>query len=275
MKRNQINRRTPATVIFATSLALGLLGIVMIGIVPVLGFFHRLYILICLFTAFCAALFLPGQSASVRRITRPLRWITLVCTLLVLLSFVGVELLILSHESGDEHPQGEVLIVLGAGLNGEEPSLSLRARLDRAQEFLEQHPDTIAVLSGGQGPDEAIPEAVAMQRYLLARGVDADRLLIEQQSHSTWQNLLYSRQLLVQELGQSPEQVVILSNGFHLFRAEFLAERLGFAADTVAAPLPEGVSFLISHLREYFAVVKSFFIDRVEGRVQSQLLITS
>ena len=92
------------------------------------------------------------------------------------------------------------VIVLGAGVNGETPSLTLRTRIDAAAAYLEEHPDVPVVLSGGQGPGEAITEAECMRRALVRRGVDESRLYPEERSTSTQENLRYSRAIL-EELG--------------------------------------------------------------------------
>ena len=263
MKPYTRKRRPLAPIVLAVSLTLALVGILLTGAVPVLGFLHRLAILLCCVTAWCALLLLPNQLHSVRSITRALKWATALALVLVAFSFVAVEVMILSCAEGDAQPEGDVLVVLGAGLNGSTPSLSLQNRLLAAQDYLEQHSEAVAVLSGGQGPDEEISEALAMQRYLLARGVAQERLLLEQKSHNTHENLLYSKEVLEQALGAAPEHIIIVSNGFHLFRARFLAARVGFEADLIAAPLPDiPLLPLNNYLREYFAVVKSFLTDR-------------
>ena len=132
------------------------------------------------------------------------------------------------------------VIVLGAGVNGETPSLTLRTRIDAAAAYLEEHPDVPVVLSGGQGPGEAITEAECMRRALVRRGVDESRLYPEERSTSTQENLRYSRAIL-EELGVDPAQrVAIVTSDFHLCRA-----RLMWGGDTAAVPahLPSALYF--------------------------------
>ena len=131
-------------------------------------------------------------------------------------------------------------IALGAGVNGEPPSLTLRTRIDAAAAYLEEHPDVPVVLSGGQGPGEAITEAECMRRALVRRGVDESRLYPEERSTSTQENLRYSRAIL-EELGVDPAQrVAIVTSDFHLCRA-----RLMWGGDTAAVPahLPSALYF--------------------------------
>ena len=144
-----------------------------------------------------------------------------------------------SFADEDDAPVSAV-IVLGAGANGETPSLTLRTRIDAAAAYLEEHPDVPVVLSGGQGPGEAITEAECMRRALVRRGVDESRLYPEERSTSTQENLRYSRAIL-EELGVDPAQrVAIVTSDFHLCRA-----RLMWGGDTAAVPahLPSALYF--------------------------------
>ncbi len=156
----------------------------------------------------------------------------------------------------------DAVIVLGAGVNGDVPSLALQSRLDRAAAYLEQHPGIPAVLSGSQGPGENLTEAEAMKRYLLSRHPDwADRLILEDQSHSTAQNFRYSSALL-RERGFDGESgtVAFVTNGFHLYRAHLLAQSEGLISIGVPAPLPWWVN-VDCYAREPFALVKTILFD--------------
>ncbi|MFD3450054.1 YdcF family protein [Microbacteriaceae bacterium 4G12] len=149
----------------------------------------------------------------------------------------------------------DYLLILGAKINGETVSLSLRERLDTALQYLKENPNTIAIVSGGQGSDEAIPEAHAMQRYLLERGIQQERILIEDKSTNTYENLKFSKQLY------HFQRVVIVSNDFHLYRVKLIASRLGIEAETLAAPTPWKAKAK-SYSREYFAILKTWIWDR-------------
>ena len=119
--------------------------------------------------------------------------------------------------------QADSIVVLGAGLVGERPSRALAYRLDRAVELWQQRPTIPIVVSGGQGPDEVIPEAEAMERYLRAKGVPAQFIIQEDQATTTIENLHLSRALL-QPQGRSRPAVV--TNNFHTLRTSRLAERI-------------------------------------------------
>ena len=101
-----------------------------------------------------------------------------------------------------DHIQGDprAMVVLGCQVMPDgEPSILLRDRLDRALDYLEDHPDLMVVVSGGQGDNEPVTEARCMADYLMERGVEEDQLLLEERSHNTDQNLRYSRELLEAE----------------------------------------------------------------------------
>lgn len=165
--------------------------------------------------------------------------------------FLVIEGLILSHfhDSGENNP--EYLIVLGAQMRASGPSKVLRCRLDRAARYLTENPDTICIVSGGQGKNEPCTEAEGMAEYLIAQGISKDRILLEPDSKTTAENLRNSRHLLPE--GAS---VGIVTNNFHLFRALQTAKKEGFsnvsgiAADSSLLYLPNNL------LREFLAEVK-------------------
>ena len=95
------------------------------------------------------------------------------------------------------------------------PSILLQDRLDKALDYLEEHPDVQVVVSGGQGPDEPTTEAQAMYDYLTERGVEPERIWQEDQSHNTWQNVRYTLALLEEKGADTSAGVVLVSSGFH------------------------------------------------------------
>ncbi len=88
------------------------------------------------------------------------------------------------------------ILILGAKLFGDKPSQSLQNRLDVALKYLNENPKTKAIVSGGQGEDEDIPEAHSMRNYLVAHGINANRILIEDRSTSTYENLKFSKRFI-------------------------------------------------------------------------------
>ena len=155
----------------------------------------------------------------------------------------------------------DAAIVLGAGVRGTVPSLSLQCRLDAALAYAEQYPEIPVVLSGGQGSGEQISEAECMRRYLTEHGVSEERLLLEDRSESTEENLRFSKQILT-EHGFSAEEmtIAVISNDFHLCRAELLAEREGLTVTGVGAPIPWLHLEVNYTVREAFALAKTYLI---------------
>jgi uncharacterized SAM-binding protein YcdF (DUF218 family) len=118
----------------------------------------------------------------------------------------------------------DVIIVLGAKVDGEIPSRTLMYRLDAAYKYLSAHPETKAVLSGGRGADEEITEAEAMCRYLTAKGIEKGRLILEDRSTSTYENLINSFGLL----GSTAKlKIAVVTSDFHVLRARLIALKLG------------------------------------------------
>ena len=195
------------------------------------------------------------------------RWLTALAALMAagLLVFAGLFGAVLygsyDHIQGD--PQA--MVVLGCRvMPGGEPSILLQDRLDTALDYWEAHPEVTVVVSGGQGSNEPASEARCMADYLMDGGVPEDQILLEDRSHNTKENLLYSRELLAAE-GIQVEQadVLVVSNGFHLTRTRMLAERFGYGeVSTLAAPTTHIPSRIQMYIREPLALAKSFLLDR-------------
>ncbi len=141
------------------------------------------------------------------------------------------------------------LIILGAKVNGSEMSLALLYRANKALEYLKQNQHTKVIVTGGQGPGEDITEAEALRRYLDENGIPSERILIENRSTSTYENLKFTKELF------DIDQAVIVSNDFHLYRAIELAENVGIKGYPLAAKTPEVVKIPMK-LREYAAIFK-------------------
>lgn len=157
----------------------------------------------------------------------------------------------------------DAVIVLGAGVNGEEPSAALWSRIRAAADYLADHPDVPVVLSGGQGPGEDISEAEAMRRALWTNSEAWNaRYLLEERSTSTAENFRYSKALL-EEYGLDTETAVIavVTNDFHCFRSHMIAQKQGLNTIGIPAELPWWWLTANYYLREAFAVVKTALFD--------------
>ena len=153
-------------------------------------------------------------------------------------------------------PACDYIIVLGAGVNGNVPSLSLQERIRAAYDYLTANPDTAAILSGGQGPGEEITEAACMYRELTAMGIDGSRLLLEEKSTSTMENLTFSMELVQAQQGIRLQRVGIVSSEYHQFRAGLFAKELGLEAVGIPAKTTWFTLRWNYYLREIAAVWK-------------------
>ena len=172
-----------------------------------------------------------------------LRKNTLSTMLYVIISFAVVDLLsllamysisaILNLIHLKKNRNADYIVVLGSGIIGKKVTPLLAARIERGMELLYSNPNAVLIMSGGQGPGEDIPESVAMAAYAVGKGVDAERIIMEQKSVSTEENLLFSRKLIDKEA----PKIVIVTTAYHVFRALILAKQqglkcVGFGAKT-------------------------------------------
>lgn len=134
------------------------------------------------------------------------------------------EAVIIRKSFGDPKETVDYVVVLGAKVNRDGPSVSLMDRICAAYEYAVDHPDTILILSGGQGTDEPITEADCMYRELVELGLHPSQLRAEALATSTWENLKFSLDLIEWETGQRPEKIGVLSSEYHLFRASLFAK---------------------------------------------------
>ena len=181
------------------------------------------------------------------------------CVIVGVLFFAVVEGMVFSQVGAQATDGADYMIVLGAQWKHNGPSYMLRQRLDKAVEYLKSNPDTIVIVSGGQGANEPISEAEGMAGYLEEAGIDPERIIQENASTSTDENLEFSAKYLDKE----KDSVVLVTNNYHVFRSMKLAEKKGYedveglAADSHAGMLPNNL------LREFFAVVKDFIVGNI------------
>jgi len=164
----------------------------------------------------------------------------------------GVQIAVAAQ--GDPAEDCPYLLVLGAGINGTEPSLALKSRLDAAYEYMAEHPDSIAIVTGGQNADEVVPESEVMEKYLLDKGIDPDRVWQENASTSTRENFLFSLELIRQKTGQTPTELNVVSNEFHLYRVGKIAESLELTCHGIPAKTPYPLLLASCTVREICAV---------------------
>ena len=207
---------------------------------------------------------LLGHWAKASKTGRLCRRIFQTALTLMLVPLICIEIYVIDVGSSDPSAlPADAVVVLGAGVNGTQPSLSLYTRLTAALDYLEENPDVPVVLTGGLGYGEEISEARCMYDWLTARGVDPARLIMEEQAGNTAENFAFSKELL-EEQGIDPAEnlVAVVTNDFHIARSRLIAARQGYGhAFGVPAKLPWRHLEVNYYLRESFAMVKTWIFD--------------
>lgn len=170
-----------------------------------------------------------------------------------------VEGFIISGFSMKGQPGADYVIVLGAQMKADGPSKALQYRLDEAIRYLNENPSSKVIVSGGQGSDEHISEAQGMYEYLVEKGIEKDRIIKEDKSVNTTQNLAFSAEYLDRER----DSVAVVTNNFHVFRAVKIAEKAGY--QNVCGIAAKGEPFLQINnmMREFFGVMKDFLFGNM------------
>ncbi len=192
-----------------------------------------------------------------------LRTFVIAAFIVCVLVFVTVEAFIIAdpytHRS-ELAGKVDAVIVLGCGIWPDgRPTLALTSRLDRAIAYYRMNPHATLYVSGGQGPNEPFPEALAMETYLLNQGIPQEKIIKEDKSTSTRENFEFTRRLMNIPKDER-YRIVFVTNDFHVLRSRILADRFGFEAYAIPAPTPSVILFN-SYLREFFAFVKSMLVD--------------
>lgn len=148
----------------------------------------------------------------------------------------------------------DAVIILGAGIKGERLSLTLKYRLDKGLEYTRRNPDAKIIVTGGKGRGESITEAEAMRRYLVENGVAPQRIIAEDKATSTYENLKFSSEFLLEG-----DRVVIITDGFHIFRGVSMAKKFGLRPTHMHSKsyLPQ---LPLNYIRELAAVIKMYVL---------------
>ncbi len=194
------------------------------------------------------------------------RRIFTVCLCLGLLVVGVTESIVIAASFGDPGETAQYMVVLGAKVRSDGPSVSLWDRIYAAADYLEAHPDVTAIVSGGKGADEPMTEAQAMYDELVKLGVDPSRIWLEDQATSTWENLNFTLNLIEEKTGQRPEKLGVLSSEYHLFRASLFAKECGVEFVGIPARTSRP-SQMINHFMREVAGVWHFLL--LGGRYQA------
>lgn len=169
--------------------------------------------------------------------------------------FAIVEGMIIAQMFKKPQENLEYVIVLGAQVRGTTITKTLRKRLDVAVEYLDANPDTIAIVSGGKGDGEDLSEAQCMYDYLVENGIDSDRVIMEDKSTSTDENIRFSMAIIEEEYEGEDLDVGIITNNFHVYRTVKVCEKKGYEVDGISAD-SDNILFANYMVREFFALVQ-------------------
>ena len=173
---------------------------------------------------------------------------------------VGItEILIIRASFGDRDETCQYMVVLGAKVRNDGPSVSLMDRIRATAAYMEENPEVIAIVSGGRGEDEPKTEAKCMYEELVKLGIDPSRIWMEENATSTWENIQFSLDLVEQKTGQRPEKIGLLSSEYHLFRAKMFARACGVEAAGIPARTSR-LSQMINHFMREVAGVWHYII---------------
>lgn len=144
-------------------------------------------------------------------------------------------------------------IVLGAQVKPWGPSAVLSGRISGAEKYLEDNPDAVAVLSGGQGEDEHISEAQCMYETMTDSGIDSDRLYMEDKSTNTTENIKFSMQVI--EENNLNSEIAIATDSYHQLRAQIIARQQGIEGNVGAINSDTSFIYIPTFaVREWFAL---------------------
>jgi uncharacterized SAM-binding protein YcdF (DUF218 family) len=179
-----------------------------------------------------------------------------VLLLVMLIYFAFLHMKISEQRTIEVSNNAEFIVILGARVKGTVPSLALQYRIDAAAEYMELNPNSIAIASGGRGRGEDISEAEAIKAGLLNHGINETRIILEDKSTSTVENIKFSQKLIPKNLKTG----MLVTNDFHVYRAKLIARDEGLQLEGLPAKTPT-VAIPKSYLREYLAITKYYILN--------------
>ena len=184
-----------------------------------------------------------------------LKVIFLIIFALCLVNFAVAEAKIIKTANSTPSDDAKAIIILGAKVNDSGVSLEFARRIDAALDYAKEHPDVYIVTTGGQGLDEPMAEGDAAAERLIARGIDKDRIIVENKSDSTRENFSFAEELMNEKGLKEDDEIIIVSSAFHLYRAGKIAKSCGF--ENISYLGVRGKAFLLPqyYFREYAALI--------------------
>lgn len=228
-------------------------GLLFIGIR--MGYNFIGYMLLAVAAASVFFMLMKMLSKKHERAARILNRLAVYVIILFSFALVVTVTMIASEADTGDNSGADYAVVLGAGVRGTTPSASLYARMKAALEYANGNPETVLILSGGQGRGESVSEARCMYDWLISRGVAPERLIMEDRAASTKENLEFSRAIILEREPDFSGKVCVVSEGYHIARGKLYATLAGFERVTGAAGY-NGYPVLTAnyYIREAFAM---------------------
>ena len=178
--------------------------------------------------------------------------IHIVSGIVCLIPIIMIMFLMIYGNSGSLDYNEDVVIIMGAGVMGETVSRPLAHRLNTALHYLEKNPNALVIVCGGMGDRATITEAEAMKRFLVRRGIEPERIIKEDKSTNSFENLTFAKEILDTYFPDGFRAVLVTSD-FHLFRTNYVASNIGITANRLGARI-DFISVPTSYLRELLAI---------------------
>lgn len=176
-------------------------------------------------------------------------------------SFIIIEALIIAAGRSKSIGKADYIIILGAKTYGDKPSPALLRRLKASIDYLLENDDIKVIVSGGQDWGSNMSEAKIMRDFLVDNGIDSNKIVMEDKSTTTFENLQFSSEKIKELDNITNPKVLIATNNYHMYRAKLLAKKLGM--DPYGLSEGDSASKDIKpYIREYFAVMKTIFLNR-------------
>ncbi len=228
----------------------------------ILYFFSAGHAALGLLLCVCSALLV---IRTILRAVRRAIWLVIrkplaIVLVIVLIAMAATLVPILFAVESQPQASCDYLILLGAGVNGDEPSPILQDRIEKAYTYLAEHPDTICIATGGKGDGENLSEAQCIFNKLTEMGIAPERIWLEDRATSTVENFKYSLALLEEKGSSKNAKLGVLSSEFHLFRASLMAKDNGIKPIFIAAPTDQVIVRANYTVREIFALWKYLII---------------
>lgn len=213
---------------------------------------------ICLFGIFYNPAISFVRQLCENRICRILLIIILLISFAASVLFIGTFISIAAN-SADTSSGEATVITLGCRVRGDVPSLQLQARCRETAKYLKNNPNAVAILSGGQGPDENISEGECMYNLITEAGISPDRLFVENKSTSTDENIAFSKKIIDDKA--LSKDIIVVTSEYHLMRAKLICKKNGLNANGIPAS-SSFYSLPTFYTREVFAIWAQWLIRR-------------